>query len=224
MDIRRSSEETPRLLSGLTIRGLSAIALEVPMRFPLGTSAATVRSAPLLLVDLITEEGITGRTYLFCYRTSAARAIAALLEDAVELVRGQRVAPLETGQLLARRFALLAVTGVARMALAALDGALWDALAQAAGLPLATLLGAGPRPIPAYNSSGLGLVAPEAAADEAELLLERGFGAVKLRLGNATLAQDIAVTRAVRARIPDSVQILIDYNQALDHPEAIRRG
>jgi mandelate racemase len=99
MDIRRSSEETPRLLSGLTIRGLSAIALEVPMRFPLGTSAATVRSAPLLLVDLITEEGITGRTYLFCYRTSAARAIAALLEDAVELVRGQRVAPLETGQL-----------------------------------------------------------------------------------------------------------------------------
>lgn len=69
------------------------------MRFPLGTSAATVRSAPLLLVDLITEEGITGRTYLFCYRTSAARAIAALLEDAVELVRGQRVAPLETGQL-----------------------------------------------------------------------------------------------------------------------------
>jgi mandelate racemase len=224
MDIRRSSEETPRLLSGLTIRGLSAIALEVPMRFPLGTSAATVRSAPLLLVDLITEEGITGRTYLFCYRTSAARAIAALLEDAVELVRGQRVAPLETGQLLARRFALLAVTGVARMALAALDGALWDALAQAAGLPLATLLGAGPRPIPAYNSSGLGLMAPEAAADEAELLLERGFGAVKLRLGNATLAQDIAVTRAVRARIPDSVQILIDYNQALDLPEAIRRG
>lgn len=67
-------------------------------------------------------------------------------------------------------------------------------------------------------------MAPEAAADEAELLLERGFGAVKLRLGNPTLAQDIAVTRAVRARIPDFVEILVDYNQALDLPEALKRG
>jgi mandelate racemase len=226
MDIRRSSEESPasRSTSGLTIRGVSTIVLEVPMRFPLGTSAATVRAAPLLLVDLTTEEGITGRTYLFCYRTSAARAVAALLEDAIELVRGQRAAPVEIGQLLARRFALLAVTGIARMALAALDGALWDALAQVAGLPLATLLGAGPRPIQAYNSSGLGLMAPEAAADEAELLLERGFKAVKLRLGYSTLAEDIAVTRAVRARVPDPIEIFVDYNQALDLPEALKRG
>ena len=36
------------------------------------------------------------------------------------------------------------------------------------GLPLATLLGAKPKPIPAYNSSGLGLMSPGAAADEAE--------------------------------------------------------
>jgi mandelate racemase len=211
-------------MSGPTIRGVSATVVEVPMKFPLGTSAATVRAAPLLLVDLETEEGVTGRTYLFCYRRSGAKAVAALLEDAVELVRGRRVAPVEIGQILARRFALLGVTGVARMALAALDGALWDALARAAGLPLATLLGAGPRPVPAYNSSGLGLMDPGPAADEAELLLERGFKAVKLRLGHSTLAQDIAVTRAVRARIPDLVEIFVDYNQALDVPEALKRG
>jgi mandelate racemase len=208
----------------LTIRSVSAVAIEVPMRFALGTSAATVRAAPLLLVDLVTEQGVVGRTYLFCYRTSAAKAVAAILEDAVEVVRGQRVAPVEIAQMLGRRFALLSVTGIARMALAALDGALWDALAQAARLPLATLLGAGPRAIPAYNSSGLGLMAPEAAADEAGLLLERGFKAIKLRLGNATLKQDIAVTRAVRARVPDHVEIFVDYNQALDVPEALERG
>jgi mandelate racemase len=110
------------------------------------------------------------------------------------------------------------------MALAALDGVLWDALARAAGLPLATLLGAGPRPVPAYNSSGLGLMAPEPAADEAQSLLERGFKAIKLRLGHSTLVQDIAVTRAVRTRIPDLVEIFVDYNQALDVPEALKRG
>jgi mandelate racemase len=226
MDILRSPDKASADIGkpGLTIRGVTATVVEVPMRFALGTSAATVRAAPLLLVDLETEEGITGRTYLFCYRRSGARAIAALLEDAVEVVRGRRGAPVEIGQMLARRFALLSVTGVARMALAALDGALWDARAQAAGLPLATLLGAGPRPVPAYNSSGLGLMTPQAAADEAELLLERGFRAVKLRLGYATLVEDIAVTRAVRKRVPDLVDIFVDYNQALDVPEALKRG
>jgi mandelate racemase len=194
------------------------------MNYPLGTSAATVRSAPLLLVDLQTEEGITGRTYLFCYRTSGARAIALMLQDALDIVRGEPVAPISISQALARRFALLGVVGAARMALAALDGALWDALAQSAGLPLATLPGAAPKPIPAYNSSGLGLMKPEAAADEAEKRLGNGFRAVKLRLGHATLAQDLAVTRAVRKRIADEVEIFVDYNQALDVPEALKRG
>jgi hypothetical protein len=40
------------------------------MTFPLGTSAAIAKNAPLLLVDLETEEGITGHSYVFCYRSS----------------------------------------------------------------------------------------------------------------------------------------------------------
>jgi mandelate racemase len=67
-------------------------------------------------------------------------------------------------------------------------------------------------------------MAPEAAADEAQALLEGGFQAVKLRLGHPTLAQDLAVTRAVRARLPDAVQLMVDYNQALSRAEALERG
>ena len=211
-------------LPPLTIRGVRTSAVEVPMRFPLGTSAATVRKAPLLLVDLDTEEGITGRTYLFCYRSSVPRAIDAVLRDAVSLVEGEPAAPLRVAARLARRFALVGVSSVVRMALSGLDAALWDALAVAAGLPLATLLGAGPGPIRAYNSSGLGLMAPEAAADEAEKLLAGGFRSVKLRLGHPTLEQDLAVARAVRRRLPDEVELPVDYNQALTVTEAIRRG
>jgi len=208
----------------LTIRGVETAAVEAPMTFALGTSAAIVRRAPLLLVDLETEEGITGRTYLFCYRPSVPRAIDAVLRDAVSMVKGERVAPLDLGARLARRFALVGVASVVRMALSALDAALWDALAVAAGLPLATLLGAKPRPIPAYNSSGLGLMSPEAAADEAEKLLAGGFRSVKLRLGHPTLEQDLAVTRAVRKRLPDGIELPVDYNQALTVTEAVRRG
>jgi mandelate racemase len=194
------------------------------MRYALGTSAATIREAPLLLVDLLTEEGITGRSYVFCYRPSGSAAIAAVLREATGLVVGDRLAPGAIAAKLERRYALLGVTGVVRMALSALDMALWDALAVAAGLPLAVLLGATPRPLAAYNSCGLGLMTPEAAADEAELLLGGGFRAIKLRLGYATLAQDLAVTRAVRGRLADSIVIMVDYNQALTVAEAMARG
>ena len=145
------------------------------MTFPLGTSAAIVKNAPLLLVDLETEEGITGHSYVSCYRSSVPRAIDAVLRDAISLVTGEDTIPWEISARLSRRFALVGVASVVRMALSAIDIAIWDALAVAAGAPLATLLGATPKPIPAYNSSGLGLMSPEAAADEAEKLLAGGF-------------------------------------------------
>lgn len=210
--------------STLRVRSVTCTPVQVPLRYVLGTSAATVKAAPLLLVDLHTEEGVVGRSYVFAYRRSGAQAIAALLEEAVELVRGDAVAPLVIAAKLQRRFALIGVTGVARMALSALDMALWDALAVAAGVPLTCLLGGTPRPVRAYNSCGLGLMAPQAAADEAEALLEGGLQAVKLRLGYATLAEDLAVTRAVRRRLPDTVQLMVDYNQALSRVEALERG
>ena len=210
--------------SRLRLRGVTCTAVEVPLRYVLGTSAATVRAAPLLLVDVHTEEGIDGHAYVFCYRRSGARSIAGFIEDAAEIVRGEAIAPAAMAARLQRRFALIGVTGVVRMALSAFDMALWDAMAIAAGVPLASLLGGAPRSVRAYNSCGLGLMQPQAAADEAEKLLEGGMQAVKLRLGHATLAEDLAVTRAVRSRLPDAVQLMVDYNQALSRFEAIERG
>ena len=214
---------TPRL-SDLRLRGVTCTAVEVPMKYVLGTSAATVRAAPLLLVDVHTEEGVTGRAYIFCYRRSAARPIAAMVEDAAEIVKGERIAPVAMAAKVQRRFALIGVTGIVRMALSVFDMALWDAMAVAAGVPLCTLLGGAPRPVRAYNSCGLGLMGAQAVADEAELLLEGGFRGVKLRLGYPTLAEDLAATRAVRQRIPEHVQLFVDYNQALSRVEALERG
>jgi mandelate racemase len=208
----------------LTLRSLRATPVSVPLRLPLGTSAAALRNAPLLLVEVETEEGITGRSYAFCYRDSGARGAAEVLTETLEVVQGERIAPLTLMAKVERRFELIGVTGIVRTALSALDVALWDALAVAAGLPLATLLGGTPRAVRAYNSRGLGLIGASAAADEAECLLEGGFQAVKLRLGYPTLTEDLAVARAVRQRLPDAVELMVDYNQALSVSEAVPRG
>jgi 2-haloacid dehalogenase len=144
--------------------------------------------------------------------------------DAVEAVAGDRLAPLDVAAKLARRYRLIGVQGIVRMALAGLDVALWDALSIAAGLPLVSFLGGSPRPIPAYNSNGLGLMAPEKVADEAEELLEHGFRAVKLRLGRAEARDDLAAVRAVRRRLPDEAALMVDYNQALSVADALAPG
>jgi mandelate racemase len=209
----------------LTVRAVRAYPVEVPLTYVLGTSMGAVRKAPLLLIDIETEEGITGRSYLFCYLRAAAPAIVSLLREVAAVTRGERLAPVDLWAKLARRFTLIGVQGIVRMAMSGFDVACWDALAIGAGLPLATLLGARPRPIPAYNSCGLGLIEDKSAlADEAEKLLAGGFRAVKLRLGYETLAEDIAAVRAVRNRIGDDRRLMVDYNQALDLREALARG
>jgi mandelate racemase len=208
----------------LTLRALRAVAVEVPMRHVLGTSQATVRAAPLLLIDLETEEGVTGRAYLFCYVAPAAPGIVALLGEVERLLKGETLAPLPMAARLAKRFTLLGNQGLARMALSGFDVACWDALAIAANQPLATLLGAAPRPIRAYNSNGLGLMGADALAREAGELLEGGFQGVKLRLGYETLDEDLRAVRAVKKVLPKAVELMVDYNQALTVAEAIRRG
>jgi len=208
----------------LKIRAVETTGVMVPLRYSLGTSAAVISEAPLLLVDLTTDAGITGRAYIFCFQPSGAPAIAAIVREAVGLVAGRPVAPVAVSTFLNRRYALFGVTGAVRMALSLLDMALWDALAQALGQPLATVLGGEAQPIRAYNSCGLGLMGAEKTAAEALKLLDGGFTGVKLRLGYATLEEDVAVTRAVRKAVPAHVVVPADYNQALTVTEAIRRG
>ena len=207
----------------LTLRSLSGRAVAVPMKRPLGTSVETIKVASLLLIDLATEEGITGRAYAFCYRPSIARAGEVLIEDLGAALERAPVVPLELSRRLRSLFKLPGLAGPLTMIASAIDMAAWDAVALSMDLPLATLLGSAPKPIAAYNSNGLGLVAPEAAADEAEQLLAEGFKAVKLRVGRQDPAADLAVVRAVRKRIPAEALLMLDFNQALSFAAAMQR-
>jgi mandelate racemase len=211
-------------LPQLSLRAIRARGVNVPMKLPLGTSAGTLRSAALLLVDVETEEGITGHAYLFCYLPAAASAIAAMLSEIEHTAKGDRIQPADVWAKLAGRFKLIGVQGIVRMAMSGFDCACWDALAVAAGVPLVTMLGGKPRRIRAYNSDGLGLMPLDALVDEAGKLLEGGFQAVKLRLGYPTLEADLAAVRTVRTRLPDTVELMVDYNQALSVAEALSRG
>lgn len=209
----------------MTVRSAHVRIIKVPLRFALGTSADVVSRVPLVLLDVLTDEGVVGRAYAFAYTDAGASAIAALVGEAVESAAGSKASPLRVAERMSRRYRLLGVTGTVRMALSILDVALWDALAVARGVPLGALLGAEPRAVPAYDSRGLGLMAPGPLADEALRLLEGPrLPAVKLRLGHATLAEDVASIEAVLRVLPEGIGLMVDYNQALSPDEALLRG
>lgn len=210
--------QTPRL----TVRDVRARPVAVPLDPPLETAGGAIPTAPLVLVDVLTEEGVSGSGYVFCYTPAALQPTARLIVNLAELIKGGPAAPAAVEEKLQRHVRLLGPQGLTGLAMAAIDIALWDALAKASALPLARLLGGAPQPVPAYAS--LRAMSPERVAAEAADAVARGFTAVKLKVGRSDLAADLAVIHAVRGAIGDRTQVMVDYNQCLSVPEAIRRA
>jgi mandelate racemase len=134
---------------------------------------------------------------------------------------GKPIAPFDLMALMDARFRLLGWQGLIGMAVSGLDMAFWDALGQAAGQPLATLLGGSPRPIRAYDSYG----AVDPVADEKDLRrsLDQGFRGIKIKGGDGDAANDERVVKAVRGLIGPDIALMLDFNQSLDPAEASRR-
>ena len=210
--------------SALSVASLRVRKVLVPMRRPLAVATGEVKTAPLVLVDVETDGGPTGSAYVFVYAPFALEPVASVVAHYGEIIRGMKLAPLDIEATLQSKLRLLGAQGITLMALAAVDMALWDALARSLELPLATLLGGAPRPIATYNSNGLGIIGPERAGTEARELLAPGFHAVKVRLGYPEAVTDLAVVRNVRGAIGRDVVLMADYNQALSTAEALRRG
>ena len=164
-------EEHMNADSGFIIRSLVVRAVDVPMRRPLKTGGGEVASAAMVLVDLETDEGVTGRGYLFCPTPLVLEPLAKVLSNLAPIIEGGPLAPAAIERTLQNAFRLLGPQGLTAMAAAGIDMAAWDALAKSCGMPLVRLLGGEPRKIAAYNSCGLGMIGRDRAAEEVKELL-----------------------------------------------------
>lgn len=208
----------------LTLHSVEVRAVSIPMRRPIVSKVGTYPEWPFLLIDLKTNEGVVGRSYLEPYLRNAARIVAPAIADLAEQWKGRTLAPLDCYADAIRSLHLFGRQGVTVIVAAALDMAIWDALAKAAGLPLCELLGGSLGSVRAYNTNGLWLIPRSKLAAEArELVAEGGFGAIKIRLGRATLKEDFEALDAVRGAVGERVDIMCDFNQGLDLREALAR-
>ena len=203
------------------LKQLRVRAVRVPMPDPHQTASGTVSESPLVLTDVVTDDGTVGHSIVFTYTAAALEPTARLVQNMENLVVGEPLAPLDLENKLSRRFRLLGTQGLVGMALAAIDMAVWDALARSQGLPLCALLGGSAKPIRAYGAIGYDGAAR--AAQVAEAWASRGFTGVKAKIGYATVVEDVEVVRAIRRAAGDRVSIMVDYNQALTPAEAVAR-
>ena len=208
----------------LTVNSLSARPLVLKLKRPVIARIATITEWPLILIDLETEEGVVGRSYLEPYTTKTMRYLVPALHDLGAMLKGRAVAPADLYEAARKSLRFVGYEGMSMIAVSGLDMAAWDALAKAADVPLCVLLGGSVGPVKAYNSNGLWLREPAEIADEAvELRDEGGFEGLKLRLGRERISEDLATLEEVRKKVGDDVDLMVDFNQGLDLAEAMDR-
>ncbi len=179
----------------------------------LGLGKLTKRDA--IIVKVVSDEGVIG--WGEAHHARNPGTVAHLINTTMrDLVLGMD--PTQTTVIWTRMYrAQVGSHGMGAgsvIAMSGIDMALWDLKGKLANMPLYKLLGGAQKPIPAYAGGGgaLGFRSPEETADEVGTFVDKGFKAVKLRLGQ-TNKQDIARISAVRDRFPD-LAILTDANTA----------
>lgn len=210
--------------ASLTLSDFRIRTVVVPLRRPVIAGIGRFDRWPLVLVDLEMAGGIVGRSYVAPYRESSVPTVVAELNDLGAIFKGKSVSPFDTFQKAMNALNVVGVSGVSTIATSALDMAIWDALAKQADVPLAVLLGGSVGPVRAYNSNALWRHEVGTLGEEArQLQQEGGFSAMKLRLGNLHLKDDLAAIDAVRQAVGTDIDLMVDFNQALGLGDAIRR-
>ena len=207
--------------SDITIKSIRVRAVVVPMPEPHRTAGGTVSESPLVLTDITTSSGVVGRSMIFTYTAMALKPTAEFVRNLEPLLVGEKLAPRDICLKLQRSFRLLGTQGLVGMALAAIDMALWDALARSNEISLTTQLGCKIKPVKAYGA--IGYDGEKGCAQAAELWASKGFKGIKAKIGYPTIDEDVAVIRAMRKAASDDMAIMVDYNQCLTPTEAIER-
>jgi mandelate racemase len=114
----------------LTIRGLQARAVTVELERPVQTSSGEIPVAPLVLIDLETEERTPGRAYVFSYTTFALEPLRLLISNLGVTLEGAALVPLEIERKLQGMFRLLGPQGLTGIAASGIDMAAWDAMGE----------------------------------------------------------------------------------------------
>jgi len=226
------------------ITDISTLKLRYPMATPMADAIHYMPERTALLVQINTDDGLTGLGECAAYGGSLDSMERIVLDDLHPTLIGED--PFRVERLwsrMARRSHQRGTSGMLMQAISGVDIALWDLIGQATKTPLYRLLGGYHETLEAYASAGFyaGDKGPTLLAEEVGGYAARGFRTVKMKVGRnpktmlnplpdmwaphyatATLEEDVERVRAARSAIGPAVRLAIDANNAWTPPVAIQ--
>lgn len=188
----------------------------VPTDAPEADGTFAWEHTTMVLVELGCGE-TRGLGYTYADPSTATEA-RALLNQVVHGTDPWRHA--ETWQKMLRHIRNMGETGVAMMAVSAIDNALWDLRARLAGLPLVSLLGQVRSAIPVYGSGGFTSYSAQQLEQQLGGWAAAGFQNVKIKVGTHP-AEDPERVRTARSAIGKNCNLFVDANGAYTVTQAL---
>lgn len=199
------------------VRAIEVSAYTIPTQSPESDGTLQWDTTTMVLVGALAGD-VSGTGFSY-----TAPAASSLIEEVLApAVAGLPVTDIPAAhQSMVHAVRNLGRPGLASMAIAAVDNALWDLKARLFGMPLHALLGRCREAVPVYGSGGF------TSYDEIELCeqlagwVEQGLGMVKMKVGRDPDADESRVAAARRA-IGSEPELFVDANGAYGRKQALR--
>lgn len=203
----------------MNINSIETFRAAIPLHTPFKTALRTVTVAETILVKITCDNGITGWGEAPPTHVITGDSLAG-----VEFAINGVVKPIIIGASLDQREHIFEMIGKGLIgnysAKAAVDMALYDCLAQQAGMTLSSFLGGYKKSI--ETDYTVSVNTPEEMAHDAKLYVEDGFSLLKVKVGKDLIETDIKRIQTIRKQIGPDVKIRLDANQGWKAKEAVR--
>lgn len=204
-------------MSGIEIVSVRAVPVSVPTAWSLVSNLGVQRTSDYALVIVRAADGTVGVGEISLIWHGGGAVLAPVVNDLV----APRLIGRDAWQLtdlIAQVRECLQFGWHSLTAVAAIEMALLDLLGKTIGQPVVNLLGGAAHDrLRASMSLSIGPV--DAVLDEAELWLQRGFRAFKVKSGS-DVQHCVDTVAALRERYADDVTLRVDLNMALRQPKA----
>ena len=192
---------------------------------PIRTPVYLIHAVENVLIEISTDDGITGLAYLWCFGREQARALEALVQGFFSQVKGMdALAREDVDARIRTEAAFFGRTGAAWIAMSVINTALWDIAGKAFGVPVWKLLGGSDRAIKPYVGGFFLSDSIDMIVDEAKTRIGEGFRAIKMRCGAPSWQEDIERVAAIRKTVGPDVDILIDVVQGWSVERGLKLG
>lgn len=209
-------------MNDLEIRDMKIYRASAELKKPISDATHTLTEISFIILRIQLENGVVGESYLLSFQYSP-NAIIGALKDIIPIIKGHRAN--ETSlvyQKLDKLFEYFGNQGILRWSQAAVNIAMWDAWGKSKKQPIHKLIGLTKNKVDIYGSGGWISYSIDELIEEVMNYADRGFKAVKIKVGSPKIDTDIERLKKVREAVGNDIDIMMDANQGMDLESAIK--